>query len=366
VIWAVILTGLAVGTGADAADDDALSAVFALTNEKEGNELAVFARDDKGNLAKPVFVATGGTGTGTGLGNQGALALGDDGRTLYAVNPGSDSITVFRLGRRARPVQVVDSGGARPVSLTVHKNLLYVLNAGGATPDGEDTICGFEIGEDGRLRQIKDSVQPLSALNTGPAQIGFNRSGDVLTVTEKSTNKITLFAIDKGLPVAHKFVGSKGQTPFGFRYTRDDLLLVSEAFGGRADASAVSSYQLDADDGTLTAINASVPTEQTAACWVATTRNGEFAYTANTGSSTVTGFKVSVEGRLKILDANGVTARTGAEVTDLTVLGNRTLFVLNSGDGTVGAYDIEKGGALTPRRPIGGLPLTHPTGLVVR
>jgi len=369
ILAAVAVTFLAgAGAGDDRNGGDDLKAVFTLTNDPDGNELAVFARDAKGNLTKPVFVPTGGVGTGGGFGNQGALALSDDQKYLYAVNPGSDSITVFRLGHRARPVQVVESGGVRPISLTVYKDLLYVLNAGGATTGGEDTICGFAIGENGRLKQIKNSVQRLSAANTGPAQVGFNRSGDVLTVTEKATNKIALFAIDnKGLPTDRNILDSKGQTPFGFEYTRDDMLVVSEAFGGAPNASAVSSYQLDADDGTLTVISRSVPTKQSAACWIAITRNGEYAYTTNTGSNTVTGYKVSEQGKLTRLSANGITAKTGVAPTDMAVLGNQTLFVLNRNDGTVGVYSVEKGGALTDRQLVGGLDgLVRPHGLVVK
>ena len=100
------------GAGEDRADD--WRAVYTLTNDKEGNELAVFPRDGKGRLARPFFVPTGGDGTGGGLGNQGALAASDDGEFLYAVNPGSDSLSVFRLGRRGPDlIQVIPSGGSR-------------------------------------------------------------------------------------------------------------------------------------------------------------------------------------------------------------------------------------------------------------
>ncbi|MGL4555092.1 MAG: hypothetical protein ACRC33_28335, partial [Gemmataceae bacterium] len=182
-VLAAVLAGLAVGIGAVGADDrEAGGAVFTLTNDPEGNRLAVFPRDARGRLGKPAFVPTGGTGTGGSLGNQGALALSDGHDFLYAVNPGSDTITVFRFTRRGpRVLQVIASGGKQPISLTVHKRLLYVLNAGGAAGD-EDSIAGFEVLGSGRLRHLKGSVRGLSAANTGPAQVGFNRSGDGLVV----------------------------------------------------------------------------------------------------------------------------------------------------------------------------------------
>lgn len=129
----------------------------------------------------------------------------------------------------------------------------------------------------------------------------------------------------------------------------------------------MSSYELDADKGTLTAISPSEPTKQSAACWIAITRNGNYAYTTNTGSNTVTGYKVSEQGKLTILNANGIMAKTGAAPTDMAVLGNQTLFVLNRNDGTVGVHSVEKGGALNERQLVGGLDgLIRPHGLVVR
>ncbi len=370
-VAALLLTGLALaagvsGAGADEPGGD-WSAVFTLTNDPEGNELAVYSRDNRGRLGTADFIPTGGNGTGGGLGNQGALALSDNKQFLYAVNPGSNTITVFRLTRRGPQVlQVIESKGKRPISLTVHRNLLYVLNARGAVQD-MDGIAGFEIRPNGRLVYLAGSAQLLSAASTAPAQVGFNRAGNVLIVTEKSTNKIAAFAINRrGLADGRAFADSVGQTPFGFEFSRDGFLVVSEAFGGAADASAVSSYWLNNDEGTLEVISESIPTTESAACWIAITQNAEYAYTTNTASATVTGYKLSNKGKLTILDIDGVTAETGTSPTDMTILGNRTLFVLNRDDGSVGVFDIMRGGALDPIQVIGGLPLTNPTGLIVR
>ena len=104
--------------------------VYTLTNSAAGNAVAVFARADDGSLTPAGTVATGGLGTGAGLGSQGSIIV--SGHKLFAVNAGSNSISYFRLrhdglelGRR-RP-----SGGIQPTSLTVHDHVLYVLNAGG-------------------------------------------------------------------------------------------------------------------------------------------------------------------------------------------------------------------------------------------
>ena len=353
----------------DRDDDGGPKAVYSLTNEPSGNRLAVFRRDRRGRLAPVGMVPTGGRGTGGGLSNQGALAFGDDRRSLYAVNPGDGTITVFALTSRGPfPIQRVASHGSVPVSLAVRKDRLYVLNAGGANHGGVDSIAGFRIGFLGLLGPLPGSIRPLSAASTGPAQVGFDDDGDLLIVTERATDRITTFALDHlGRPGLPRPMDSAGATPFGFEVHRDGFLIVSEAFGGAPGAGAVSSYEFDRR-GRLEAISESIPTEQTAACWIAITRDGDYAYTTNTGSSTVTGYSVDRRGRLSRLDDDGVTADTGgASPTDMALLKSEVLYVLNSRSGGIGVFEIGRDGSLLMIQNLEGvLPSTVPTGLLVR
>src|SRR5262249_13530648 len=102
------------------------SAVYTSTNTAGGNRVLAFDRAGNGALSPAGSFATGGDGTGSGLGNQGALALSARGRFLYAVNAGSDSISTFATA--AHGLSLVDttpSGGDQPISLTVKRGLLY-------------------------------------------------------------------------------------------------------------------------------------------------------------------------------------------------------------------------------------------------
>src|SRR5437588_10723069 len=76
---------------------DGARAVYTLTNQVAGNSVAVFTRAADGTLSAAGRVATGGTGTGAGLGSQGAVAVSDDGRWLLAVNAGSNDVSVFAV-----------------------------------------------------------------------------------------------------------------------------------------------------------------------------------------------------------------------------------------------------------------------------
>ncbi len=106
-------------------------------------------------------------------------------------------------------------------------------------------------------------------------------------------------------------------------------------------------------------LQASAPTHQTAACWVAVTPWGRFAYTTNTGSGTVSGFAVGRAGALALLNANGIAANTGANSgpIDMTIAGEgRLLYVLNGASHTISAFWIGLDGALTAGPVVSGLP----------
>ena len=338
------LAGLAVG--ASGALAHSAGAVYTLTNDPAGNAVKILERGGDGSLSSGAEFATGGTGTGTGLGNQGGLVL--DGRLLFAVNPGSDSISSFRVhGQELELLDTDASGGDQPISLTVDDGLLYVLNAGGT-----GNITGHTISRHGALSPLVGSTRPLSGTDVGPAEVSFDPSGGTLVVTEKNTNLIDTYEVDPntGLASGPSPQASAGATPFGFAFDPRGHLIVSEAFGGAADASAVSSYGVE--DGIIDPISPSVATTETAACWIVVTDNGRFTYTSNTGSGSISGYHVRRDGELTLLDGDGRTGITGPGPIDMALTRNsRFLYSLNSGDGTISGFRVEADGSLTP---IGG------------
>src|SRR4029077_4367309 len=68
-------------------DGDRRGAVYTLTNQVAGNAVAVFDRAADGTLTAAATVATGGTGTGAGLGSPGAVLFGRDRRPLVTLKP---------------------------------------------------------------------------------------------------------------------------------------------------------------------------------------------------------------------------------------------------------------------------------------
>ncbi len=351
------------GTHPGARAEESLAAVYTMSNATSGNRILAFHRAPNGTLTPAGSFATGGLGTGGGLGNQGGLTLSGNDRWLLAVNAGSDDVSLFatdddglRLADRA------PSGGTQPVSVTIHRDLVYVLNA------GSDNVSGFRVRPHGQLTPLVGSTRPLSGAGTGPAEVQFRPDGRVLVVTEKATNLIVTYAVDEdGLLGPPQVQASQGATPFGFAFGNRRQLFVSEAFGGAPGASAMSSYRVRAD-GTLDLVSPSAPTHQTAACWVVVTEGGRFAYTSNTGSGSISGYEIADDGALTLLNADGRTADTGAgsAPTDLALSENgRLLFVLDSGTHTIGAFRIRANGQLQPVAATGGLP-TGANGLAAR
>ena len=188
--------------------------VYTLTNSAAGNSVLVFDRDADGSLTAAGSVASGGLGSGSGLGSQGAVVLDDDAHRLFAVNAGSDSVSSFAVTKAGLElVDTAPSGGDLPISLTYDHGILYVLNAG-----APNSISGLRVDNDGDLSPLAGSTRPLSAAQTGPAQVQFSPHGDLLVVTEKATNRITTFVVDKdGLAGAPAWFPSVGGTPLRLR-----------------------------------------------------------------------------------------------------------------------------------------------------
>ena len=116
--------------------------MYVLTNQTT-NTVAAFRRDAKGRLTSAGEFPDGGAGNPTPqppdpatdpLASQGALIISHGNRFLLAVNAGSNEISVLKIKNELEIVDIVSSGGIRPISLTLHDDLLYVLNEGG-TPN---------------------------------------------------------------------------------------------------------------------------------------------------------------------------------------------------------------------------------------
>ena len=190
---AVATVAAVVAVPAMAAGQAGGSAVYTLSNASAGNAVLTFERGPDGALSAAGSTPSGGVGTGGGLGSQGAVILSNDGTKLFAVNAGSDSISSFDVTEAGlRLVDTAPSDGDLPTSLTYSKGILYVLNTG--TPN---SISGLAVRADGDLTPLRGSTRPLSAASTNPAQVEFSPVGNVLVVSERATNLLASYLVDR-------------------------------------------------------------------------------------------------------------------------------------------------------------------------
>jgi 6-phosphogluconolactonase len=341
-LTAIFLLALVAGitSPAAAASDSAFGAVYTLTNAVSGNAVRVYNRSSDGSLAFQGFYATGGLGSGAGLGSQSAVTLSHNNHWLFAVNAGSHQISAFAVTESGLElVDVVDSGGSLPVSLTSYKDWLYVLNAGGS-----GNISGFTVGQDGSLSSLAGSTQPLSNGGAGAApavaQIAFSSDGSTLVVTEKSTNLIDTYAVENGLAGAPVANPSVGLTPFGFAFDRHDHAIVSEAASG-----AVSSYEIN--EAGFSVISPSVVNTQRAACWIAISNNGKYAYTTNAASGSISSYQIAEDGSLSLLNPTAGITGAGSSPVDMAFGNNgQTLYALANGTHTISIFQMNADGSL--------------------
>jgi 6-phosphogluconolactonase (cycloisomerase 2 family) len=134
-------------------------------------------------------------------------------------------------------------------------------------------------------------------------------------------------------------------TPFGFAFDKRDHLIVSEAFGGAPGASAMSSYTVD--DDAFEVISPSVGTTQTAACWVVISKNGQYAYDTNTGSGSISSFRIGRDGSLTLLDPQAGLTGDGSSPIDMALSRNgRYLFAIGANSSMVSAFEVNADGSL--------------------
>ena len=223
-ILGVVVAALALAAPALANDDP--GAVYALSNATSGNAVLVYARGADGSFSPSGSYATGGLGSGNGLGSQGAVTVSGNGRFVLAVNAGSNTISSFAVKSDGLELRDVEpSGGIRPTSVAERNGLVYALNAG--IPNA---ISGFRLDSKGELTGIFGSTRPLAAAQTTPSQVAIAPNGDALVVTERATNSIMTWALDKdGVAISSAIYASGGNGPFGFAFGHRGVFVVSNA-----------------------------------------------------------------------------------------------------------------------------------------
>ena len=277
---------LAFGGQAVAADNPVVGHVYQPTNDAAGNAVAVYDRYADGSLEPAGSVPTGGLGTGASLGSQGAIAR--DGRLLFVVNAGDDTISA--LSTRGGDVTLTDrisSGGDRPVSITVARRRRLRAQPRQRRHRRASPTTGPVTSS--RLPGSRRELTPNPAGGlTDAAQVQFSPNGRTLVVSEKAANAIDTFRVRAGYAGQATSHASAGTVPYGFDFDRRGTLVVSEAATGSA-----SSYRVAPGFRNLTEALADT---QAAACWLVV--SGDYAWVVNAASASISSYRIAADGSL--------------------------------------------------------------------
>jgi 6-phosphogluconolactonase (cycloisomerase 2 family) len=320
-------------------------AVFVQTDNIAGNQIVSYSRSSSGALTQAGVFNTGGLGGVLGgsevdhLASQGSLTYDAANGLLYAVNAGSNTVSVFAvLGDQLALRQVISSGGSFPVSIAVSHGLVYVLNAEeGGSVQGYSVAFGHLFAIPGSNRPLGLNPAATPQFTTTPGQVAFSPDGSQLIVTTKANgDDIDVFRVGAFGQLSHTpVVNPEAATvPFGVTFDQAGDLIVAESAG------SIASFRLQ-PDGTVTLLDA-VESGQKATCWVVGA--GSDFYTSNPGSASLSGFQAGLGGALTSL---GNTETDGGTVDAAVPSDGRFLYVQTGAAGDVDEFAIGGGGALS-------------------
>ena len=340
-------------------DDFGTHAVF-VESDATINTVIAYWRSGTGALTYAGTYPTGGAGATAAnakadpLASQGGLALVNDGHELLAVNPGSDTVSVFAVaGADLHLIGQVPSQGQFPDSIATHGDLVAVLNAGDTGSVAEYRLVGPW------LVAVPGGVRGLALTNTTPPDYVARRRSSrlqpqrefLVVTTKNSTNAYDVFTVGWGgwLSATPKSTPAQNAVPFAFSFDAAGHLV-----GVEASNSSLSTYVIN-PDGSLTPIG-TVQDGQAALCWISTDHG--YFFGSNAGSGNVTSFSVSAAGVPSVLSVVAGTAQPGTTDSAVSPDG-RFLYVEAGGSGDLDVFAVSAAGSLSAVQTVTGLPTPY-------
>jgi 6-phosphogluconolactonase (cycloisomerase 2 family) len=331
-------------------------ALFVETDAAAGNSVLSYTRGTDGTISYVATYSTGGTGAiaagsaADPLASQGGLALADNGNELLAVNAGSDTVSVFAVfGPYLHLVQQIATNGNFPVSISVHNNLVAVLNSGGAGSVTQYQLQWGRLVATGQTRSLGLSNTTPPNFLAGAGQVGYSPNGQFLVVTTKSsTSSFEVFSVgfNGNLSSSPTITPSTNAVPFSFTFDAHGRLVAAEASN-----SSVSTYSINGN-GSLSPIG-TVSDGGAALCWIAGAQGYYFG--SNAGSGTVSSFSVGANGVPALLNATAATTHPGT-TDSATSPDGQFLYVESGGAGALDTFAVNANGSLTQLETLWNLP----------
>src|SRR5262249_11988595 len=230
----------------------------------------------------------------------------------------------------------------------------YVLNAG-----DDANVVGFEIGADGKLVRLADATHSLGE-GSDPAQVAFSPDGRTLVVTDRASDSIHVFALNRDGRVDERARhASRGATPYGFDFRSDGTLVVTEAAGAQVGKASASSDALDGASE-LRSLAGPVGNTRSEVCWAVVGADGRYVFVTNFGDGTVSTYSLADDGSIELhaaVAATTVDGQPGLRDEALSRDGE-FLYALHADSRRVFGWRVGTNGALEPVGSIDGVPAT--------
>ncbi|MGZ3181802.1 MAG: lactonase family protein [Telluria sp.] len=327
--------------------------LYTETNDT-ANAIVHLVRAADGSLTIRNRTATGGAGlNGVRVGqtnpspdslvSQNSVIVSADHKLLFAANAGDSSVSVFDIDQTTGDLTLKKNTkllGSTPTSLAFRNGLLYVM-----FQTGSNQIGAYSVQADGGLAQL--SLSPLPMSGATPTQVVVSPDAHFAVVSAgTASNDIVTFPMNADGSLGSPVVNTAGvNTPFAGAFASTSVYLASDISG-----HGLASYKIS-NAGVLALIG-SVPSGETAPCWLVVTPDGKYAYVGN-GAGSISSYAVAADGKLTLLNAKAAfeagPASGGNSVSGDSWISPDGKFLYSAflGDDKVVAYSIAADGSIT-------------------
>ena len=284
--------------------------VYVESNDANNNSILAYKRGDDGQLTvmQGSPYSTGGKGTANPkqiLGpddNDKPMVLSTDKKRLFAVNSGSNTISVFDIKTDGSLSQVsgspFPSGGINPVSVGINNGYLYVVNKNqdpNQIVDTSPNYTVFSIGGDGKLTAVVNSTV-TTATGSSPSYAYVSKNGNFLFGTDflgfmskPVVGTLRSFTIKSDGTLnanSPQTIPGEGGALGLAEHPKDNVIYVGFPMQGK-----VGIYTIDPSNGVLT-FKSTIAAGK-AACWLRTNSDGSRLYILNSAESTISVYDIS-------------------------------------------------------------------------
>ena len=321
--------------------------VFVQTDNTSGNQVVAY---DRARRRPPhprrtrTTPAVGGVLNGSvvdHLASQGSLTYDQAHGLLYAVNAGSNTVSVFSVhGDQLRLRQVVESGGIFPGQRGRARRSGLRAQRRGWRKRLRGTGCRAAAPSRSRVDPVPRPHDPdrHDQFTHTPGQVVFSPDGSQLVVTTKANgNDIDVFGVE---PIG-RLSRHRWSTPSPAPYPSGSPSTAGAPRGRRGRHQRAGDIHASTRTGRRPS-STPLATGQAATCWVL--RAGRSSSPPTPAANSVSGYQVSAGGQLTLL---GATATDPGTVDASASADGRFLYVQTGGTGSSTSSGVNADGTLT-------------------